>query len=138
MFAENDGTTLWYLDSNSMIFRRLLTSDLPENRHEIHVRYEIPRGTVYANGAMAAMNIRAVHLEEQMKVLSAMQGNKAHADSAAVMLEDLEEELGFVKAYLADEDPKERELLTRELNEMYEEMRSVEEEKENVDAAAAK
>lgn len=138
VLADEAGKTLWYLDVNDMSYRKLAGTDLSENRRTQNVPYDLKEGTAYENGAIAAMSIRKTHLEEQLKVLDAMKGGKGEGDAVRSMIEDLTEELGYVKAYLTDEDPKERSMITKELNEMYADMRSEEAEITQEVAAAAK
>lgn len=120
VFHDNLRRRILYLDINEMTFREMQPEDLHRDRLERLERYPIPKETPYESGAVAAVNVRIVHLEHQIHLFEAISDDK----NAKFIIDSLEEELGFLRAYLAETDPRERALLTNDLNQMYADMRS--------------
>jgi len=123
MFLDSTGENAWYLDLNEMTWRPLLAGDVSENRVEQYQEYDVPRGTAFSNGAEAAMTLRREHLREQLKMIKAMKAGRPKDEGFQTMIDAVEEEQGFVQAYLSETNEQERTRLRADLNEMYEDMR---------------
>jgi hypothetical protein len=117
VFKEVGANTRWYLDLNEMHFRPAQDSDASEDRREHAQRYT-PAEHLFATGTAAAMHIREHYLEDQIRVLSISKDVIIKE-----MAEDLQDELDLVHAYISESNPKEREQIARELDEIYREMR---------------
>jgi|GEM_PF-3410508 len=125
---------LWYLDINTMSYRQLKEKDLTGDRAENNLQYDLKKGTQYENGATAAVDIRKKHLETQLKIEEIAKKEGGDREGAEGLMEILEEELGYLNAYL--NEPEDQPALTKELNEMYQDMRSEETETETQAEAA--
>ena len=116
-FKEIGNDRTWYFDHNEMHFRPIEEADVPKHRAEQITQYDMPP-QFFATGTDAAMRVREHHLEEQVRVLAVLKDSLSKE-----IREDLEDELGLIRAYLAERNPVEKGRLAKDLDETYREMK---------------